>query len=472
MPTRAACARGRASHNLRSNAAGAIPAAACERRRIRRRQARVSERRSTASRAARVLASRRRATRRQRQPSVPLISAAERSDPSRAPRTGPAAPREPPRRAVLRAACRVSTGCVAWKRASSAAIRRLDAPHRRGVEHAPSDVTALPEAPKASARRAASCAIQAARGGRGRPRSGRASRPPPTRPSANPPRRRASTRRNRSNVAGRRTPPAGGSGSSTRPPPMVAAGENARKHEAVASRQHGRSLEPQADERVGAGGNARRHARPASHAPPGRLADRRDGDRHARRSLRPCRDGRALARRGASGRAPRSSRQPDVDSPRHGERAGVASVTPRLSSLDVDGAQVQRDAAGRVAPRATGAPCTCRPRTRTAPPVGQHHELAPLLHAAGDQRAGDDRAEAFDGEDAIDRQPHDACRAPARGARPASAARAARSASRPAPVRADTGTIGAPSGSCPRPARGLPASTSSAVSSSTRSDLA
>ena len=49
-------------------------------------------------------------------------------------------------------------------------------------------------------------------------------------------------------------------------------------------------------------------------------------------------------------------------------------------------------------------PCTCTPRTRRRRPGGVELDLLLFLHGAGNQRSGDDGAEAFDGERAVDGQ--------------------------------------------------------------------
>ena len=95
-------------------------------------------------------------------------------------------------------------------------------------------------------------------------------------------------------------------------------------------------------------------------------------------------------------------------------------------------------------------PCTCTLRMRPRSPGGHELHRVVALGGAAPQRAGHDRARARDGEHAVHRQAQSGGSTGALSASAATSSSAASSSASPAPVRAETGTIGAPSIEVPR----------------------
>ena len=138
---------------------------------------------------------------------------------------------------------------------------------------------------------------------------------------------------------------------------------------------------------------------------------------------------------------------------------GRVTTSPRASSCTSSPARLTAVRCP-ASTRSTGAPWTCRPRTRARRPDGQDLDLLPDGEGARHEGPRHHRAESAQGEGAVHGQAQQAL-APAAAAISRARVRSASfSASRPSPVRDETRRMGAPS-------RNEPA-TSSRASSSAR----
>ena len=153
-------------------------------------------------------------------------------------------------------------------------------------------------------------------------------------------------------------------------------------------------------------------------------------------------DGR---RRDAGGDSATRSRRVATGAPAAGRPAAASetSTWPRRRPLHAH--RLRRRSATRppAGPCSTSLSWTWIPRTRTSPPPGSTRRRSPTLDGLTSRSAGHDDAATAHPEHPIDREPRRAARRPwVRRARPRIAASASASASRPAPVCADTGSTG------------------------------
>ena len=211
-------------------------------------------------------------------------------------------------------------------------------------------------------------------------------------------------------------------------------GEYARRMKRSPRVSDRRPLEPQPDERARPG-RERRHA-PAVRRPDDRDAPEHLGralvEPHARAVLQRPRVGQHLDDRVGQRASRRTRRASTSDSPRS---ISSTSTPPRLTAARCPATAASARRAVHLHAAHLHRPA--RP--------GRSASSSSTRDAARHQRAGDDGAEALHREHAIDRQPRRARRRPAAHARGRPPSSAARRSSSPAPVRADTGTIGAPS---------------------------
>ena len=226
-------------------------------------------------------------------------------------------------------------------------------------------------------------------------------------------------------------------------------------HEAVARQRHHRRLQPEAAH------DRTRRAR-ARAGPRGRTRAITSWVPTWKRTR-----SRVLTGRGASSR---SSSVPSSRSVGTSVPAG-ASTSPRSMAAR---STPWRFTAVRWPALACGTawPCTCRPRTFACTPRGYTSTASSTAKRARDQRAGDDGAEALDGEHAVDRQARGAGRRSSAGtARARSRERRAQLGQARARLRPTPGRSGSPRGRCGASARRTSSRTSSSQSGSTRSAL-
>ena len=208
------------------------------------------------------------------------------------------------------------------------------------------------------------------------------------------------------------------SGSRTRPPATVSAGEAVRSTNASRAGTQTGGAQCSWASAVSPGCSSSRSSR--------RRRASTSSVPNSRRRRAPVRSGAApaTARTCTDSQAAGVSRPPLVRAEPRGTAA--SSVPRRLTATRWPGSAA-----------ATGAPCTCKPRTRTVSPRRAGHQFAACGERAAAQRAGDDRAVAGEGERAVDREVGEAVIVRRPRGRRARLPIASRSAPSPAPVRAE-----------------------------------